>query len=155
MTTINKSTTNHLLVPISSMNSGAQTKYYAAAVIEVMPSLWEHIEKAEAIVQGADFRIRSVDLRLSLHLLAGWDYTKDLDASEEEVDEAREMLEDLEEARWLTADELETLLVLEAQDGDGEVLRVYGDQAPTLHLYEHDGYEYFESMEIPQLFGQE
>lgn len=152
MSAINKSTTNYLLVPVTSMNSGAQTRYYAAAVIEVMPSLWEDIEKAELIVQSADFRIRSVDLRLNIQVLAGWDYTKDLDADEDQIDAARELLEGLAEARWLSNQELETLLVLEAQDSDGEVLRIYGDEAPILHLYEHDGYEYFESLDIPQLF---
>lgn len=151
MTDINKTTTNHLLVPVTSMNSGATTRYYAAVVIEVMPSLWEEIEKAELIVQSSDVRIRSVDLRLNITALAGWDYTKDLDATEDQVDAARELLEGLKEARWVTPAELAILQVLEAQDSDGEVLRVYGGDAPILHLYEHDGYEYFESLDIPQL----
>lgn len=151
MTDINKTTTNHLLVPVTSMNSASHTRYYAAAVIEVMPSLWAEIEKAELIVHSSDVRIRSVDLRLNITALAGWDYTKDLDATEDQVDAARELLEGLEVARWLTPDELAILQVLEAQDSDGEVLRVYGSDAPILHLYEHDGYEYFESVDVPQL----
>lgn len=85
MTEIDKNITNHVLVPVTSMNSGAQTRHYAAAVIEVMPSLRE-IEKAELIVQSSDVRIRSVDLRLNLTVLAGWDYTKNLDATTEGPD---------------------------------------------------------------------
>lgn len=136
MIEINKAITNFLLVPLTSMNSRDQTRYYSAAVIEVMPALWEEIEKAELMVQSSDVRIRSVDLRLNLTVLAGWDYTKDLDGTEEQLDKAREKLEDVKQPSWLNADELATLLVLEAQDGDGEVLRVYGSEPPILHLYE-------------------
>jgi hypothetical protein len=136
------------------MNSGAQTHYYCAALLEVTPALWGRIDRANELIAGNGIDLRSVDLRVSLRVLAGFDYHKDLNANGDQVDDARQRLDGVgDEPSWITPADFEMLCALEAQDSDDEVLRIHvgRGQGPTIHLYEHDAYEYFESLEIPQL----
>ena len=138
--------TRHLIVKLTSPLP--ECSYFAGFLLEVTPELLGRIRAASEQVVASQFLIASINLRVDGIALAGSEYIHfrgdDLQATEDEIEEASDLLAELTESRWATEAEIALLSKLEARNCEGVVLRV-DDYDPVLACYEDNSYAPFES----------
>ena len=138
--------TRTLLVKLTS--PVPECSYFAGFLLEVTPELLGRIRAASQQVIASQFVIASIHLRVDGIALAGSEYIHfwgdDLQATEDEIEEASDLLDQLTESRWANEDEIALLSKLEARNCEGVALRV-DEYDSVLACHEDNSYAPFES----------